>query len=157
MDNDTIWGVIVSAWVVLGAIPIVALQYANHFSSTPKAQAEVADRRELKLSVYWIIGFLLLLLISQSGAYPAAGILWTVVYLIFGILLLKMKRIAAIKLSRTYKASLVIVAIWAMVFALLGILFDWFDDMESGELLWLASLPPSILLAGLFGYRWIQK
>ena len=157
MDNDVIWGGIVSAWVVLGAMPLVFLQYANHFSKKPQAEAEVGDKRELKLSIYWILGFLPLLAFSRSGAYPAAGILWTVVYLVFGILFLKLKQITAVKLSRTYKASLVIVVIWAMVFTLLGILFYWFDDMESSELFWLALLPPSILLAGLFGYRWIQK
>lgn len=107
MDKATIWGAIVMAWMVIGALPLVVLQYRNHFRNAVDQNKLGVEKTENLLSFYWIFGFAIMLLIHQSEGSAEAGFIWTIAYVILGIVGIIAWQKRPKKLSKNSKIFLV--------------------------------------------------
>ena len=164
VQDPLLWGVFVTAWVVI-AIPAYFAETAAVSGTVQQSTAEssVRERRFTKLGLWWSFGLVLLLAMWKLGA---SAIFAATVMVLFVLLSVASRYLYAPRVRdflrsffsrRHVRIGITAVALWLLVVQSLGFVFGWHEHLSGARFAALHGFP--VLLAGV-AYacvRWIRN
>lgn len=152
MTTGELWGIMLVAWIAVPALP-----YA--WFTVQSALVKNGGDGFTKYGIAWLPGFLVILVMSNSGAPPEYGVAWTLAY-VFGlsaIVVLRRRRItsASAFYSRRFRAFVAGAALWITAVQAWGYVVDWSYDYSATQFAVINLTPPFLVILGYVAWHWI--